>query len=36
METKAGADGYVNQSAKLWTPNGQLASLGYQVVAVYG
>lgn len=36
METKAGADGYVNQSAKLWTPDGQLASLGYQVVAVYG
>ena len=36
METKAGSDGYVNQSAKLWTPDGQLASLGYQVVAVYG
>eukprot|EP01030_Chromulinospumella_sphaerica_P018471 gene18471-18338_t len=31
METKAGSDGYVNQSAKLWTPDGQLASLGYQV-----
>ncbi|MCQ8895216.1 thioesterase family protein [Limnobacter humi] len=36
METTAGSDGYVNQSAKLWTPSGQLASLGYQVVAVYG
>lgn len=36
METKAGAEGYVNQSAQLWTPDGQLASLGYQVVAVYG
>lgn len=36
MDTKAGAEGYVNQSAKLWTPDGQLASLGYQVVAVYG
>ena len=36
METKAGADGYVNQTAKLWTPSGQLVSLGYQVVAVYG
>ena len=36
LETKAGADGYVNQSARLWTPSGKLASLGYQVVAVYG
>lgn len=36
METKAAAEGYVNQSARLWTPHGQLASLGYQVVAVYG
>lgn len=36
MHGEASADGYVNQSAKLWTPDGQLASLGYQVVAVYG
>ncbi|WP_370262886.1 acyl-CoA thioesterase [Limnobacter sp.] len=36
MDTVGAADGYVNQTAKLWTPGGQLASLGYQVVAVYG
>lgn len=36
MDTVAASDGYVNQTAKLWTPSGQLASLGYQVVAVYG
>ena len=36
MQTHAGAEGYVNESAKLWTPEGRLASLGYQVVAVYG
>ncbi|HEX4879307.1 MAG TPA: thioesterase family protein [Limnobacter sp.] len=36
MDTLGAADGYVNQTAKLWTPSGQLASLGYQVVAVYG
>ena len=36
METHAAADGYVSQSATLWTPSGQLASLGTQVVAVYG
>jgi acyl-CoA thioesterase len=27
--------GYVNQSARLWAPNGQLAAYGYQVVAVF-
>ena len=27
--------GYVNQSAKLWAPGGQLAAYGYQVVAVF-
>lgn len=31
----AGA-GYVNERTTLWTPDGQLAALGYQVVAVYG
>lgn len=36
MHGEASSQGYVNQSAKLWTPSGQLASLGYQVVAVYG
>lgn len=36
MEVDSIAEGYVHQTAKLWTPNGQLASLGYQVVAVYG
>ncbi len=28
--------GYVNQVSRLWTPGGELASLGYQVVAAYG
>jgi hypothetical protein len=32
----AAAGGYVNQVSKLWTPSGELASIGYQVVAVYG
>lgn len=35
MDTKAAAEGYVNQAATLWTPDGRLASLGYQVVAIY-
>ena len=35
MDTKAAGEGYVNQAATLWTPDGQLASLGYQLVAVY-
>ena len=29
-------DGFVNEKTTLWTPCGQLAALGYQVVAVYG
>ncbi|MGE5451792.1 MAG: acyl-CoA thioesterase [Acidobacteriota bacterium] len=29
-------EGYVNERTALWTPSGQLAALGYQVVAVYG
>jgi acyl-CoA thioesterase len=29
-------DGYVNQRSTLWTPEGNLAALGYQVVGVYG
>lgn len=29
-------EGYVNEKTTLWTPDGQLAALGYQVVAVYG
>lgn len=28
-------EGYVNEKTSLWTPCGQLAALGYQVVAVY-
>jgi acyl-CoA thioesterase len=27
--------GYVNQVSRLWSPSGQLAALGYQVVTVY-
>jgi acyl-CoA thioesterase len=36
MQTTSGAEGYVNQRTQLWTPTGQLASLGHQVVAVFG
>ena len=36
IDTKATAEGYTNEQASLWTPDGRLASLGYQVVAVYG
>ncbi len=32
----AAAGGYVNQVTRLWAPGGELASLGYQVVTVYG
>lgn len=35
-EALATGDGYVNEKTTLWTPDGQLAALGYQVVAVYG
>lgn len=31
----AAAQGYVNERATLWTPSGELAAFGYQVVAVY-
>jgi acyl-CoA thioesterase len=31
----ATGEGYVNEKTSLWTPDGQLAALGYQVVAVY-
>lgn len=32
----AAEGGYVNQVTRLWAPGGELASLGYQVVTVYG
>ncbi|AKJ30294.1 acyl-CoA thioesterase [Caldimonas brevitalea] len=35
-DTRAAAGGYVNDTTTLWTPNGELAAFGYQVVAVYG
>jgi acyl-CoA thioesterase len=35
-DTRAAAGGYVNETTLLWTPDGQLAAHGYQVVAVYG
>ncbi len=35
-EAQAAAGGYVNQVSQLWSPSGQLAALGYQVVTVYG
>jgi len=31
----ATGEGYVNEKTTLWTPCGQMAALGYQVVAVY-
>lgn len=31
----ATGEGYVNERTALWTPDGRLAGLGYQVVAVY-
>lgn len=31
----ATGEGYVNEKTELWAPNGQLAGMGYQVVAVY-
>ena len=31
----ASGEGYVNEKTTLWTHDGQLAALGYQVVAVY-
>lgn len=35
-DTHAGANGYVSESTRLWSPEGRLAALGYQVVAVFG
>jgi acyl-CoA thioesterase len=35
-EVLAAAGGYSNQASRLWSPDGELAALGYQVVAVYG
>lgn len=35
MATLVAAEGYVNQRALLWAPDGRLAALAYQVVAVY-
>ncbi|RZI83543.1 MAG: thioesterase family protein [Rubrivivax sp.] len=35
QDTVAYDEGYANDRAHLWTPDGQLAALGYQVVAVY-
>lgn len=35
-EALATGEGYVNEKTTLWTPEGQMAALGYQVVAVYG
>jgi acyl-CoA thioesterase len=32
----ATGEGYVNEKTTLWTPAGEMAALGYQVVAVYG
>lgn len=34
-EALAAAGGYVNQVSRLWSPTGDLAALGYQVVTVY-
>ncbi|MES0873835.1 acyl-CoA thioesterase [Sinimarinibacterium thermocellulolyticum] len=35
-EVTAGADGYLGQSAQLWTPDGRLAALSRQSVVVFG
>jgi acyl-CoA thioesterase len=35
-EAVAAAHGYVSQRSHLWSPSGELAALGYQVVSVYG
>jgi acyl-CoA thioesterase len=36
IDTKACANGYTNEVATLWTPDGEAAAFGYQVVAVFG
>ncbi len=35
QDTIAYDEGYANDRSQLWTPDGQLAAFGYQVVAVY-
>jgi acyl-CoA thioesterase len=35
-EALATSEGYVNEKTTLWTPDGEVAAFGYQVVAVYG
>ncbi len=35
-DVNAYADGYAHQHSRLWTPDGQLAALGTQMVAVFG
>jgi acyl-CoA thioesterase len=35
-EVMASGGGYVNQVSRLWSPSGELAALGYQVVAAFG
>lgn len=35
-EVSVGADGYLGQSAQLWTPDGRLAALSRQSVVVFG
>lgn len=35
-EALATGQGYVNEKTTLWTPDGEVAAFGYQVVAVYG
>lgn len=35
-DTHAGAGGYVSESTRLWAPDGRLAALGCQMVAVFG
>ncbi|MCE2678845.1 MAG: thioesterase family protein [Burkholderiales bacterium] len=36
IDTKACGEGYTNEVATLWTPEGEAAAFGTQVVAVYG
>lgn len=36
VEVVVAAEGYTNMRTHLWSPHGQLLSLGTQVVAVFG
>jgi len=36
IDTKGCGAGYTNEQASLWTPAGEIAAFGYQVVAVFG